>query len=218
MAVLIAQKHDGEPAGVTPREEGAKLRQVMDGARQVFLADGFDGASMNEIARAAGVSKGTLYVYFASKEALFEALIRQEKREQAEQTCNVDFTNDDIASVLRELGERLLDRMLRPTSIAHMRIVAGVAPKFPSIGRAFYEAGPEFGRERLKNYLDRQVEAGRIAVDDTILAATFFLELCKAVHFLPVMLCISEPPSRSEIVKHMTKVMAVFLRAYPLAG
>ncbi len=50
----------------------AKIRQILDGARAVFLAVGFDGASMNEIARAAGVSKGTLYVYFPSKVGLFE--------------------------------------------------------------------------------------------------------------------------------------------------
>ena len=58
---------------------GAKRRQIMEGARQVFLSSGFDGASMNDVARAAGVSKGTLYAYFNSKEELFEAIIRAEK-------------------------------------------------------------------------------------------------------------------------------------------
>ena len=79
-----------------PREDGAKRRQVMDGARKVFLADGFDAASMNEIARVAGVSKGTLYVYFDSKEDLFAALIREEKREQSEQLCRLDAEDGDL--------------------------------------------------------------------------------------------------------------------------
>ena len=48
-------------------EDSAKRRQILDGARKVFLAQGFDGASMGEIAKAAGVSKGTLYVYFQNK-------------------------------------------------------------------------------------------------------------------------------------------------------
>ena len=56
--------------------DSAKRRQIIDGARQVFLAQGFDGASMGEIARTAGVSKGTLYVYFASKEDLFQVVAR----------------------------------------------------------------------------------------------------------------------------------------------
>jgi AcrR family transcriptional regulator len=58
---------------VTPAsgdEESAKRRQIIEGARAVLLAQGFDAASMNDIARAAGVSKGTLYVYFKHKEQL----------------------------------------------------------------------------------------------------------------------------------------------------
>lgn len=216
MRLLAFNDGGAAPVAETSREDGAKRRQIIDGARRVFLADGFDAASMNEIARTAGVSKGTLYVYFPSKEALFEALIREEKRAQAEQTCDVDFANDDIESVLRQVGERLLDRLLRPASIAHMRTVAGVAPKFPSIGRAFYEAGPEFGRQRLKSYLDRQVEAGRIRIDDTMLASTLFSEMCKAVHLLPVLLCVAEAPAAPVIGDHIAKATAVFLRAYPL--
>ena len=48
-------------------QDTAKRRQIIEGARQVFMAQGFDAASMNEIARVAGVSKGTLYVYFQNK-------------------------------------------------------------------------------------------------------------------------------------------------------
>src|SRR5207302_6291968 len=54
-----------DSAGTT---DSAKRRQIVEGARRVFLAQGFDAASMGEIARSAGVSKGTLYVYFTSKE------------------------------------------------------------------------------------------------------------------------------------------------------
>src|SRR2546428_3918601 len=59
-------------------EETSKRRQILDGARKVFMDLGFDGASMGEIARSAGVSKGTLYVYFADKNRLFEAIVEQE--------------------------------------------------------------------------------------------------------------------------------------------
>ncbi len=52
----------------------ASAATFLDGARRVFFDKGFDGASMDEIARAGGVSKATIYVYFDSKEDLFEAL------------------------------------------------------------------------------------------------------------------------------------------------
>ena len=63
-------------------EDSSKRRQILDGASKVFMDLGFDGASMGEIARAAGVSKGTLYVYFADKNRLFEAIVEQEMLDQ----------------------------------------------------------------------------------------------------------------------------------------
>jgi AcrR family transcriptional regulator len=72
------------------REDSAKRRQIIEGARAVFLPQGFDAASMGEIARKAGVSKGTLYVYFKSKEDLFEAIAEEQCSQQAEQVFELD--------------------------------------------------------------------------------------------------------------------------------
>ena len=66
------------PYALLGDEDCSKRRQILDGARKVFMDLGFDGASMGEIARAAGVSKGTLYVYFADKNRLFEAIVEEE--------------------------------------------------------------------------------------------------------------------------------------------
>jgi AcrR family transcriptional regulator len=68
----------------------SKRRQILDGARKVFMELGFDGASMGEIARSAGVSKGTLYVYFADKNRLFEAIVEEESLEQGKMVFNFD--------------------------------------------------------------------------------------------------------------------------------
>ena len=196
------------------REDSAKRRQILDGARRVFLSTGFDGASMNEVARAAGVSKGTLYVYFASKEELFAALLRDEKREQAEQLCRFDDDGPDVRATLDAFGARFLDLLLRPDSLAHLRTVMAVAPKFPEIGRAYHEAGPETGRRRLAAYLDRQVEAGRLAVPDTLAAAGQFFDLCKAGLFLKVLLCVGPRPTDAEIETQVRGAVGLFLKAY----
>jgi AcrR family transcriptional regulator len=81
-----------DKAEAPPRlqEETAKCRQIIDGARAVFLAQGFDAASMGEIPRQAGVSKGTLYVYFESKEELFAVIAREACRAQAETLLALD--------------------------------------------------------------------------------------------------------------------------------
>jgi AcrR family transcriptional regulator len=169
---------------------------------------------MNEIARVAGVSKGTLYVYFDSKETLFEALTREEKREQAEQTCRFDQDHGDVRTTLSSFGFRLLDRMLRPSSIAHLRTVAAVSAKFPRIGQAYYEAGPKFGMERLAAYLRTQAAAGHIAAENFEMAAHHFTELCKSYHLTRAIFGVGEPPGEAELKAHVANAVDVFLRAY----
>ena len=208
---------DGLAAAETnpaPKEDSAKRRQIMDGARKVFMADGFDGASMNDIARAAGVSKGTLYVYFDSKDELFAALIREEKRAQAEQVCELAPNETDLRSALNRFGVSLLNLVLRPESIAHLRIVLAVGAKFPSIGQAFYEAGPKFGRSKLARFFAAQVAEGKLDIDDTARAALYFCEMCKAPYLLEAILGVGTCPSRDEIDHHVAKAVDAFLRLY----
>src|SRR3954470_3627283 len=96
MAVVVMEKQSASVDLV----DSAKRRQIIEGARQVFLAEGFDGASMGEIAKAAGVSKGTLYVYFSSKEALFAALTIEKKKDLAEVLFQIDVGDPDVRAVL----------------------------------------------------------------------------------------------------------------------
>src|SRR5476649_1948901 len=85
-------------------EDSSKRRQIVDGARKVFLDLGFDGASMGVIARSAGVSKGTLYVYFADKSRLFEAIVEEEALEKGQVEFNLD-PERDVETTLREFGQ-----------------------------------------------------------------------------------------------------------------
>jgi len=205
-----------------PAEEGpesAKRRQILEGARQVFLARGFDGASMGEIAKAAGVSKGTLYVYFDSKESLFSALTLEEKQGLAEVLFKLDADDPDVRSVLTELGRTYLSRMGTPEHISSIRMVIGAAEKFPALGRAFYEAGPRQGAARLAAYFDRQVEAGRLSIEDTGVAAQHFMDLCVSGLMRRQLFAVSGPPTPEEIRANVENAVRVFFAAYgPDAG
>src|SRR6186713_2194737 len=85
---------DTLPAGAAL--DTAKRQQLMEGARRAFLEHGFDGASVGDIVRSAGISKGTLYAYYPSKEKLFEALVFEDRRKQAEAICTIDETDEDV--------------------------------------------------------------------------------------------------------------------------
>src|SRR5256712_10756449 len=101
-------------AAALERQDRAKRRQIMEGARKVFMAQGFDGASMGEIARTAGVSKGTLYVYFDSKEQLFEAIAHEACAAQAEGVFSLDEADHDVEAVLTRLGRGFVKFICRP--------------------------------------------------------------------------------------------------------
>src|SRR6476620_4866768 len=94
-------------------EESSKRRQILDGARKMFMDLGFDGASMGEIARAAGVSKGTLYVYFADKNRLFEAIVEEEALQHGQVEFNFD-PGRDVPTTLREFGQAYIAMICRP--------------------------------------------------------------------------------------------------------
>ena len=119
-------------------EDSSKRRQIMDGAHRVFMEQGFDGASMNEIARAAGVSKGTLYVYFPDKSRLFEAIVEQEVLEEGKLAFNFDPTIS-AERTLRDFGRAYIEVLCRPGGGSNVRTVIGIAERMPEVGRSFYE-------------------------------------------------------------------------------
>ena len=195
-------------------EDSAKRRQILDGARAVFLSQGFDAASMGEIARAAGVSKGTLYVYFESKEELFEAIVHQQCDAQAEALFDLNSSDGDVEGVLTRLGIGFIGFLCHPEKASALRTVIAIADRMPEIGKKFYEAGPACGIAMLAAYLKRQADAGILAIDDCEVAAAQFLDACQSTLFKPVLFNFAPPPS-PERTEHVVKIaVRTFLAAY----
>src|SRR5512142_2664693 len=115
-------------------EDSAKRRQILAGASKVFMDLGFDGGSMGEIARAAGVSKGTLYVYFADKCALFEAIVAQQVLDQRKLAFNFDFARDAETS-LKDFGIAYIQLLCRPGGGSSTRTVMAIAERMPEVGQ-----------------------------------------------------------------------------------
>jgi AcrR family transcriptional regulator len=192
----------------------AKGRQILDGARQVFLAQGFDGASMNEIARIAGVSKGTLYVYFESKQALFAAIVTEDKQRTVRTLFELDPDNKDVGAVLAKLAYAYLDFLLVPDHVASIRTVIGVGEKFPEVGAALYEAGPHTGAQRIAEYLDLRVRDGILRIADTELAAFQFMGMLQMPSFLPMLIGSYPPPDAKRRKMLVDTAVRLFLAGY----
>jgi AcrR family transcriptional regulator len=165
---------------------------------------------MGEIARQAGVSKGTLYVYFDSKEALFEAIFEEESRAQAEQVFALDSSDHDVEVVLTRLGRAYVRFLCRPGGLSPLRTVISISERMPAIGKQFYAAGPATGIARLCRYLEDQVAAGYLAMEDIEVAAAQFLDSCQSTMFKPLIFNFGSLPSDDRI----NHVVAIAVRAF----
>jgi AcrR family transcriptional regulator len=206
------------PFGDPPRtEEGdpAKRRQIVEGARTIFLERGFEGASMGEIARCAGVSKGTLYVYFQNKEQLFCAIMEDERRSHLVPLLEIDRA-EPAEVALRAFGRRLVSFILSPRKIASMRTAMAIAERMPDVGRDFYALGPGQAIKVLKSYLDDKVSQGELDIPDTALAAPQLLDLVQSSLIRPALFGIELPEAEREarIGAVVDAGVRVFLRAY----
>jgi AcrR family transcriptional regulator len=194
-------------------EDSSKRRQILDGARKVFMDLGFDGASMGEIARAAGVSKGTLYVYFADKNRLFEAIVEEETLEQGKTTFNFD-PQRDVTTTLTEFGQAYIAIICRPGGGSAIRTVMAIAERMPEVGRRYYEHVLAQTISRLAAYLDVRVKLKELAIDDCQLAAAQFLLMCQASLFLPFIFQAAPAPSPDRIEQVVRSATQIFLTAY----
>jgi AcrR family transcriptional regulator len=194
-------------------EESSKRRQILDGARKVFLDLGFDGASMGEIARAAGVSKGTLYVYFADKSRLFEAIVEQEASEQGKVAFNFDVDRD-VETTLTDFGRAYIKLLCRPGGGSAIRTVMSIAERMPDVGRRYYENVLDKTINCLAAYLVAHVDRGDLVIDDCQLAASQFMLMCQASLFLPFIFQAAPAPSRERIEEVVASATRMFLAAY----
>jgi AcrR family transcriptional regulator len=194
--------------------DNAKRRQIIDGARKVFLERGFDAASMGDIAKAAGVSKGTLYVYFKDKDELFGAIVRGECAMQAEGVFSFNHADHDVEAVLLKHGKAFVEKMSDPGRLSSLRTVIAVAERMPDLGRKVYETGPAVANAKLADYLRAQVEAGVLKIEDCEVAAAQFIETCHATIFKPMLFNFAPPPKPERIAHVVGIAVRTFLAAY----
>lgn len=196
--------------------DSPKARQIVEGARAAFLELGYEGASTDEIVRRAGVSKGTVYAYFPTKQDLFAAIIREECEHQAKSILGTIDTGKPIDQLLRALAKSFVSRFLGKPFIQDMfRLAMAEAKRFPGLARTFYESGPETGKQRIAALLDDCVARGEIEIDDTRIAAVQFEHLCKAEFFNKVLFGVERSFSEEQIDRFVDRAVTSFLKIYP---
>ena len=189
-----------------------KQDRILRAALKIFADVGFTRASMEQIAEEAGLTKPTLYNYYPSKDALFEAVMTAPKDIMM---LAFDRTADnDLVPQLLQFAWAYADTVMHPEFLSLARLTIGEAQRFPEIGRTYQEQGPDKVLEGLMSFMTNQKELGRLAFEDAELAAEDFWGLIlsaprnRALHIPNV------PIERSQLERYINNGLRTFLRAY----
>jgi AcrR family transcriptional regulator len=187
-------------------------RRILEAALKVFSEMGYSGANMDAVALAANLSKPTLYQYFQSKEALFSAMMLGE-RDQMLAVFERPSDRGMVADLL-EFSWDYADTVLRPDLLSLARLIIGEVQRFPEIGRAYQEVGPDRLLRGIMDYLEDQRRAGRLAFDDTELAAQDLWGLILSAPRTQALYMPDRSLSRAVIARYLNNGLKVFLKAY----
>ncbi|RXT57267.1 TetR family transcriptional regulator [Bosea sp. Tri-44] len=194
-----------------------KRGTVLEAATSLFLSKGYDGTTMDEVAALAGVSKPTLYRYFADKERLYAEIV-------AATTDNIDgllklvaeelAASDDPREGLQRLANKFLTALMQPDLLRLRRLVIANAERFPEVGQGWFSRG--FGRvlQTLSGAFQRYAANGRLRMDDPLLAADHFAGLVLWIPLNRAMFsgnCDSDP---AELARYAEAAVDAFLRGY----
>ena len=211
-------KKSGVKAVGRAQTTAEKRAAVLEAAAKVFLSGGYLGASMDEIADLAGVSKQTVYTYFSNKEALFAAMASALSNEANDRVHNnvAEFgEDDDLEGYLVGYAVRQLEVVLTPRILQLRRLVIGEVGRFPELGAALYAGGPGRAIASLAATFERLADRGALSVHDPLLAATQFNWLIMSAPLNRTMLLGDGAiPSSKELREHAREGVRMFLAAY----
>lgn len=209
------EKADARQRRRVAGQDPVKRAQILDGAKRCFMSLGFEAASMNEITAEAGVSKGTLYVYFEDKADLFKGLIDREKSAVMAAARQELEKGRSTADALHRFGVYVTTRMTSEEVIRAQRMVLGVAERMPEIATRFFGDNSFSAHLTLKDFLEPKVEAGELIIEDLDLASRQFLELSMASCFKRRLFGnLPKPLPAKEIDHVVTAAVDMFLTYY----
>ncbi len=205
---------------MTTKRHTRSREKILAAAEDLFLGNGFLGTSMDAVAGSAGVSKQTVYVHFASKQALFREVIAvMTGRALAAHRARIDepATDEPARAFLDAYARAQLEVVMTPRLMALRRLVIGEVGRFPDLGAHLYQHGPAVSLARLTAALEAYAARGALRIDDPAAAADLFNwmvmggAMARAMH-----LGDSALPDAGWCADHARECTGVFLAAYGL--
>jgi AcrR family transcriptional regulator len=190
------------------------LRAIVEAAEQVFLEKGYEGGSLDDVARRAKASKATIYAHYGNKVGLFRAIIGEKIFEIFETVRQGEVIHAPVPVVLRGLGAAFLKRMLTPVVVKFYRLMVAQGSQFPELAQTWFANGPRTAIATLAAFLKERAAAGEVDIADPDLAAEFFLMSLRGVLHLQAVTGLAKPPFDRAIDAKVEGAVDMFMRAY----
>ena len=191
---------------------------ILDAAQRLFLDAGYDGVSLEEVGRAAGVTRQTVYNQFGSKEAVFQEVVRRHWNTVRAETASAFSTMENLthpAAMLRSFASALLRFVAETDQVAFTRLVIAESRRRPWIAKEFYRAGKEPILRAFAAALSAMAAKGMIRCAHPELAAHQFMGLVQEFVIWPKVMAIgdalAELPSNDLVID---EAVAMFLSRY----
>ena len=203
-----------KPAAPGRPKDPGKRAAILDAARRLFITQGYERVSMDQIAAETGVSKLTVYSHFGDKDSLFGEAVRA----HCEQGMPTRLFDEDAQTPLRQrlevIGHAFFSMVMAPDAVAGHRILCSPQVTASALPAVFWEAGPHRVQQAFAALLERRIKAGELEIDDPQRASAFFFTLLKGEPHAQAVFgycCSGQADSADE---HIAAVVEMFLRAY----
>ncbi|HTS89742.1 MAG TPA: TetR/AcrR family transcriptional regulator [Gemmatimonadales bacterium] len=176
---MTRSKPSSRPRPQWRRRPDARPEEILSAALEVFGEQGFARTRCEDVARRAGISKGTLYLYFESKDALFREMVRA----KAEATLSaveemVRTWDGTTARLLAEFIARYWEIVNQPKNVRLARLVISELANFPELARFYYQTVILRLRRTIETILQRGIAAGEFRKVEAPFAARALQSLC----------------------------------------
>ncbi|TPJ22732.1 TetR/AcrR family transcriptional regulator [Mesorhizobium sp. B2-7-2] len=198
-----------------------KDREIIEAATAAFIANGYDGTSMEEIATRACASKQTVYKHFTDKETLFSKVVES----------TASQTNDVVESVtmllseakfleggLQQLARRLVTTLMNDELLRLRRLIIANADRMPQLGRSWYDKGFERMLSSVAACFQKLTGRGLLQTDDPRLAASHFFGMLLWIPMNEAMFTGRNPRSKADLERHADASVEAFLAAYGMSS
>ncbi|WP_374603125.1 TetR/AcrR family transcriptional regulator [Arenimonas sp.] len=202
------------PASPGRPKDPEKRAAILEAAKALFLARGYEGTAMDAVAQGAGVSKLTVYSHFQDKESLFVEAVKSSCEDLLPADLFVARFEGPMRAQLLRIARALFRLVTSDEAIAVHRIMSQPLPEGSPLPHLFWEAGPERIQGAFAEFLRAEVEAGELTVPDCTLAAAQFFALLKGEHHARLVCSCPAPLAGPQLEAHLEATVDMFLRAY----